>query len=131
MDKLLWREDLATGFADIDGDHKELFGYLNVLENSIKDKKGHEMSRGILGGLFDYARYHFAREEEIFTKHKEYTLCSFHLEEHRYFVAELEKFTEFLSSGTDRSGEIAAFLSKWLVRHIMTVDKTFFQSHAK
>jgi len=131
MDKILWREDLSTGFAEIDADHKALFDYLEVLEAALTDKQGREMSRGVLGGLFDYARNHFAREEAIFTKQEGYTLSAVHLAEHRNFVAEIEKFSEQLSSDADVSGKMAAFLSKWLVRHIMTIDKVFFKTFPK
>jgi hemerythrin-like metal-binding protein len=131
MDKLAWRDDLATGFGDIDADHKSLFDYLDVLETAVKDERGHEMSKGVLGGLVEYARHHFAREEAIFTKHEAYTISALHVQEHRQFVAEIEKFGELLAADIDISADMVAFLSKWLVRHIMTVDKVFFDSVQK
>lgn len=130
MDKLGWSDRLSTGFAAIDEDHKTLFEYLRTLEAAVGDHGGREMARGILGGLRDYAKYHFEREEAIFTQHHGYKLIDFHLEQHRQFARQMETFEEQLSSDADISGEMVAYLSKWLVRHIMTEDKVFFDSYA-
>jgi hemerythrin len=129
MDKLGWSDKLSTGLAEIDDDHKTLFDYLYALEVAVRDHKGGEMARGILGGLRDYAKYHFNREEAIFTKHQGYKLVAFHLEQHRQFAVQMEKFEEQLSASIDVSAEMVAYLSKWLVRHIMTEDKVFFDSY--
>jgi len=126
MDILGWDDKLSTGFAEIDADHKSLFDYINVLEAAVSERRGREMSKGVLGALLDYAKYHFAREEAIFTKEPGYNGVAAHLEQHRKFVAEMEKYNESLSSEVDVSADMAAFLSEWLVRHIMTVDKAFF-----
>ena len=131
MDILGWNDKLSTGFAEIDSDHKSLFDYINVLEAAVSERRGREMSRGVLGGLLDYAKYHFAREEAIFTKQEGYRGVAAHLDEHRKFVAEMEKYTEALSSEVDISADMAVFLSEWLVRHIMTVDKAFFATIGK
>ena len=131
MDILGWDETLSTGFAEIDSDHNSLFDYINVLEAAVSERRGREMSRGVLGGLMDYAKYHFAREEEIFTKRAGYRGVAAHLEQHRSFVAELEKFNDTLTAEGDISADMAVFLSEWLVRHIMTVDKAFFATLGK
>ncbi|OAN45514.1 hypothetical protein A6A04_20865 [Paramagnetospirillum marisnigri] len=87
------------------------------------------MARGILGGLSDYTKYHFDREEAIFTKYHGYELKAFHFEQHRQFVKQMGSFEEQLNSNADISAEMAAYLSKWLVRHIMTEDKVFFDAY--
>ena len=126
MEALAWRADLATGFPEIDSDHKSLFDYLDVLEAAVRDNQGREKSKAVLDGLLDYTKSHFAREEAIFTKQPGYSLCAIHLQQHQHFVTELEKFRDQLSNDADISSDMAAFLSKWLTRHIMTVDKVFF-----
>jgi len=131
MDILGWNDNLSTGFAEIDADHKSLFDYINVLENAVSERRGREMSKGVLGALLDYAKYHFSREEAIFTKAPGYQNVADHLEQHRKFVAEMEKYSESLSSEVDVSADMAVFLSEWLVRHIMTVDKAFFATVSK
>jgi hemerythrin len=130
MDKLGWSDKLSTGFVEIDDDHKTLFDYLHALESAVLGHKGHEMARGILGGLRDYAKYHFDREEAIFTKHQGYALAAFHMEQHRQFAAQMANFEEQLSAEIDVSAEMVAYLSKWLVRHIMTEDKVFFDGYS-
>lgn len=130
MDRLGWSDKLSTGFAEIDEDHKTLFDYLHALEVAFRDHKASEMAKGILGGLRDYAKYHFDREEAIFTKHEGYKLVAFHLEQHRQFAAQMETFEEQLSADIDVSAEMVFFLSKWLVRHIMTEDKVFFDTYS-
>jgi len=131
MDILGWDDKLSTGFAEIDSDHKSLFDYINVLEAAVGERRGLEMSKGVLGGLIDYAKYHFAREEAIFTKQEGYKGVDAHLAQHRQFVAEVEKYSDSLSSDVDISDDMAHFLSEWLVRHIMTVDKAFFSAFRK
>src|SRR3990172_2677209 len=59
-----WTEKLATGISTIDSQHKELFKRINNLVTAIKQRRCKTEIDGTIKFLDDYARVHFAEEEQ-------------------------------------------------------------------
>jgi hemerythrin len=124
---LTWRPELAVGHPDIDADHKRLIAIINdferMVENSPKERALHE----VLVSLHDYARVHFAREEELQAA-AGYSGLERHRREHqallhsvkemasRHFVVRTQPIT---AESLDTLGH---FLRRWLVDHIIKSD---------
>jgi hemerythrin len=118
-----WDEGLVTGYDAIDADHKGLFACITELEAAVLEQKGRDVARPVLQRLIDYARSHFAREEGILAELVDADRLRKHKEQHLVFIRRIDVYVDLLATGGDCSGDMCAFLSGWLVHHIMTVDK--------
>ena len=63
-----WTPQLETGIALIDEQHHRLVGMLNRLAQQHAQGTSPEDIQTILGGLADYADYHFKYEESVWQK---------------------------------------------------------------
>ena len=57
-----WDEKLATGNAQIDAEHKQLFALAAGLHKAILEAHGHDVIGALLGKLISYTAGHFAHE---------------------------------------------------------------------
>jgi len=67
MPFMVWNDQLSVSIEAIDTDHKQLVAILNELYDAIHAGHGREAVTEIIERLVDYTRYHFAREEELFS----------------------------------------------------------------
>jgi hemerythrin len=68
---IAWTEDLETGHADIDNQHKQLVETINSLLNAYMNSKGHDEIKRTMKFMVNYASEHFSQEEEL-QKQSEY-----------------------------------------------------------
>ena len=124
---LLWREEMAVGQADIDGDHRQLIAIINDFMNMVRRLPGDRVLHETLLGLHDYAAMHFQREEAI-QQACRFPLCEPHKREHQNLLTEIrtmarsyfiDKTREVTKESLD---ETAQFLRHWLVDHIIKSD---------
>jgi two-component system NtrC family sensor kinase len=130
MDKVLWNDQLNTGFDRVDDQHRRLMDVLNRLIGMSEP--------GRAGGLPDvalavrdlggYVRQHF--DDEI--RMMQDTRCDLrhvmmHAREHEHFVRHLSMFEESMNepggTSAEKAAELGRFLAKWLWRHILVVDQ--------
>jgi len=124
---LTWRDELAVGHPDIDGDHKRLIAIINDFEKLVdcipKERALHE----VLVNLHDYAGFHFAREEAIQAA-VAYPHVEAHKREHQVLLARIKEmasryFVKRTEPITKETLDAAAeFLRRWLVDHIIRND---------
>lgn len=119
--ELVWNDDLSTGLAIIDADHKTLVGLVNeVSDHSIT----HKEIDSVLGELLDYTRYHFKREEAVM-KACNYAGVTQHAQSHKMLAMRVNELAETWRN--DKNPEtifqLLTFLRTWLVQHIMEEDK--------
>jgi len=120
-----WTEDLATGVAEIDGQHKELFSRVNGLLEACNQKKGKEEIGRFLGFLEDYVIQHFTAEEKKMTE-LSYPGLSGHKAEHLEFTKKIVTIKkEFLEFGAEIHVVLMSVRASgdWLVSHIKKTDK--------
>ena len=119
-----WDETLATGFKEIDRHHQILLERLELLIDQMRQGKGRQEIDKTIQFLGDYARMHFAMEEQ----YMEQVHCPAALlnkaQHHRF----LENFNR-LSARIRQEGnntalvlEVQRTLSDWVVNHILEID---------
>ena len=124
---LLWREEMAVGQADIDGDHRQLIAIINDFTKMAERLPGNRVLHETLLGLHDYTAMHFQREEAIqiachFPRHEA------HKREHQELLTEVETMARgyFILKSREVTkeslSETATFLRHWLVDHIIKSD---------
>ncbi len=122
---LEWTEELETGVAEIDNQHKELFRRINMLRDAAKEGKGRDAIDEIFDFLGQYVIEHFSSEEKLMQQY-EYPEADVHIRQHRYFIESYQKLKKDLHDSGQRLLifiETNAFLGKWWMDHISKVDK--------
>ncbi|MDR1159250.1 MAG: bacteriohemerythrin, partial [Syntrophomonadaceae bacterium] len=66
----VWTDDLATGNALIDAQHKQLITAVNNLMEACSSGKGRAALDGTLSFLIEYTGKHFADEEKLQQQYK-------------------------------------------------------------
>jgi len=122
---IIWTEDLSTGVAEIDEQHKDLFRQLNDLLQACSQKKGKEEIGRFVGFLSDYVILHFATEEREMIAHN-YPGMAEHKNEHEQFKLKIDGLKmDFFEHGASIDVVLmAARMSyDWLQQHIKRTDK--------
>lgn len=120
-----WTEDLATGIALIDEQHKGIFDMLNTLLNAMDRGKGRKIVERVLGFLENYINTHFHDEEVLMVRHN-YKGYASHKAEHAQFrkdFGQLKK--EFTHEGATLYMVVQTEqkMVDWLMNHIKLEDK--------
>lgn len=122
---LAWTEDLATGIALIDEEHKECFVKADQLFEAGKKGKGKEEVGKMLLFLDEYTRKHF-KDEEDYMLRLGYPGYAEQKQMHDQFIEQLKKLRqEYDQSG----GNLLVILNAnqmvidWLIQHISVADK--------
>jgi len=121
MAQFSWTDDLYTGNALIDGDHRELIRLINALFKAMDAGHGGGMSKA-MHELIAYTGEHFAREEAEMER-VQYVAALAHRTEHAKLIRQVAELEQMLDSGARINvPAVAAFLSEWLRHHILAAD---------
>jgi hemerythrin len=125
---LAWRDDFATGVAEIDEQHMILVHTLNEAAVKLKHDTSQETLEQITQDLLSYALYHFETEEELMQQYgyadATGDAADQHLSQHRAFSAKVVSVRDGLKSGMKiTASDLLDFLNNWLVNHILNTDK--------
>ena len=129
---IFWRPQFRIGQDDIDADHRYLILLINTVELVLRFPDDPCNVDLALTELRRYAETHFEREERIQIAYG-YLHLDQHKREHRALLAEIDVLAQRIRATLDdpdggvegvkaQSGEITAFLRKWLVDHVMKAD---------
>ena len=124
---VLFTDDLLTGNATIDVQHKGLFDQMDKILDSVIAGKSRQEIYKLIQFLEDYTASHFKAEEALMKSH-EYKDISFHQAQHERFTRELSKYKKQLDTNKPELKQISVILSslqEWLVDHVMQEDKGF------
>lgn len=128
MPKIQWDETYSVGVGKFDDQHKVLFGYINELYDSMRNKDNRETVAAIIEKLMNYTMTHFF-EEEIELYKNEYPNYEKHKDAHDKLVAQVREFYVRFHAGHISSMrlsiEIIAVLTEWLQKHILSVDRMY------
>lgn len=125
MPIIRWREEYSVGVARFDDDHKHLVFLINEVYSGLRQQQAESLIRPVIESLIQYTREHFAREEAAMasTFYPEYQM---HCLQHQMLIAQVVSLQQKLSAGQTASGEeLYAFLSSWLIDHIIGVDQKY------
>jgi hemerythrin len=120
---LQWTQALATGIAEIDEQHQELFRRIDRLLDASIAGDGIEVTR-MLGFLREYVEHHFAAEER-FMEEQRYPGLRGHRAEHVQLLEQVRVLdVEHRASGSSpaTAAGMHRLLSDWLRTHIGLSD---------
>ncbi len=126
MKRIKWTEQLATGFDDIDEQHRHLLGVLDSLAQRTETGAALRTDEleSVVVELGEYARHHFDAEVRMMLE----SCCDLrhmqkHVREHEGFVRHISLVREAIDdSRCDEGTELARYLGEWFTRHIAGSD---------
>ena len=115
---------MATGFPEIDGQHKEWIRRVNEFDDAVINRKGQEAIQNTLDFLNQYSETHFAGEEALMAQHKspiQKQNRAAH-DEFRGKLAEIQSWVKNEGATSVEVVELKDIVEQWLVNHICTID---------
>ena len=122
-----WTQTYSVNIAELDRQHQGLFLIISRLNDAMEAGQGVSVMDGVLAELLEYAKNHFAAEEDLMEKHR-FPGRSAHQLEHQAFGRTITHYLEDYRAG--KLGAPAAlllFLRSWLRQHILKSDKAYSQ----
>ncbi len=123
---LQWNDNLASGSAEIDSQHKELFMRVNALLKEFETgSAGREEISRIVQYLTEYVEFHFGTEEKHMDRYA-YSNASAHKAQHAQFVKTFLRLKErmLLEGINPKLAEDTKQLAvDWLLSHIKYSDR--------
>ena len=125
MARFQWDDSCKVGVSEFDEQHRNLFDYVNRLNDSMQQGKGREILAELIESLIAYTKVHFDNEEKKMKEHG-YPGLELHAEEHDELKEKVLAFQEEFNSGKVMiSVQIMQFLKDWILSHIMFTDKQY------
>ncbi len=123
MEHILWTDDLHTGNALIDGDHRKLIALLNALFDALAKGQANDIVGRHMHELVAYTREHFGREEAEMRR-TGYVAALAHHSEHAKLIDQVVELQATIDAGGKLNAPaLIEFLTEWLRHHILTADK--------
>ena len=126
IDIFPWNDHFDTGISTIDAQHRKLVELLNTLAGHVAYLTDLPQLNGIIDALLDYTAYHVQAEEAIWAQHLPGDASVVeHMEVHAGFVRTVLslKDEQAVKPAEQIVQDALAFLSRWLVSHIIETDK--------
>ena len=119
-----WTPQLETGIARIDEQHHRLVSMLNRLAQQHAQGASSDDIQTILGGLADYADYHFKCEESVWQSALPGDIwLDQHVRTHQGFFEHITQLSRGARPFNELLGDLFPFLVQWLAQHILEDDK--------
>jgi len=122
-----WDEQrYSVGICKMDSQHRQLVDLLNAL-HSPNNTKDQDLIDRALKALIAYTKQHFVDEERILKK-LNYPRLEGHHEQHQNFIETLNGLRnsyEKTGKSVEMIQQLTAFLSEWLMNHILVEDRAY------
>lgn len=118
-----WSPSLSVGIDVIDGQHRRIIDYLNELD-TVRRSNDRDKVYGVLLGMVDYTRTHFAFEEDLM-RQAGYPLTEAHKRVHDAFMSHIDNYVAQHESGKDVTRKLTSELQIWLTNHIQNDDRDY------
>jgi len=120
-----WTPDFSVSVQRFDNDHKKLISLVNTLNQAMTEGRGRAVVEATLNELTDYAKRHFAGEEEAM-KRANYPGLEAHVAEHRALAEQVGKYlAEWKKNASTSPVDLLFFLRGWLEKHILHSDRLY------
>lgn len=123
-----WEESMSVGDDVLDAQHKRLLSQINkVLDAIVFGVEAKDVQDNMISFLNQYIEEHLSYEEEYMRKIN-YPDILQHIQKHRNFILNYDKFKEKFDIGEDRAElitEIEQCISSWWLEHIGKEDKKY------
>ncbi len=124
-DLFRWSDGFSIGLQKVDEQHATLVGILNQLARHHTGNVADEDLLRVFDELVSYTVYHFATEEALmdeFRVAERHSLA--HRRAHQEFVEQaLAARRDAEKSPREVTGNLLAFLTNWLIQHILGMDR--------
>lgn len=115
-----WAQKLSVGIAEIDKQHQRMIGIYNLIVSVGITGERKKMAE-LLEELGNETFAHFQYEETLMLE-AGYEQIREHKEEHSKLLNELGEQVDDWRSRRISASELARFMYRWLMRHIVTTD---------
>ncbi|MDZ4202221.1 MAG: bacteriohemerythrin [Gallionella sp.] len=127
-DLIVWNDDLVTGVAEIDEQHRILVNSINEANVRLTSGANAEILDQITRDLLSYALYHFETEEGLMQEFNyaeaKAEESDAHMQQHRAFSSKVVAVRNGIKEGKLISREdLLSFLNGWLINHIQNTDQ--------
>jgi hemerythrin-like metal-binding protein len=120
-----WSDRLSVQISSIDEQHKKLVSLVNQAHTALVEGQGNQVVGDIFAELIDYTKYHFAYEEELFSRHG-YEETAQHITQHKLLTSRVAAYQQDFNAGKEINVfDVLAFLVDWLQDHIVGSDKKY------
>jgi len=115
----------SVGVKQFDDEHKELVRLINELHAAMKSGRGRDVMGPTLSSLTRYVKFHFAREEELMSRHG-YPGLATQRQQHDGFTKRLADYQKNFDDGSiGITVDLLQFLQSWLIDHILRTDRQY------
>ena len=83
MTLMTWNDEMSVGVKELDDDHKQLIGMLNMAQETLSSARSREALEEVLDRLVEVTKVHFAHEETLFDR-TGFPGAEAHRREHRH-----------------------------------------------
>lgn len=119
-----WNDNFSVNVKLFDEQHRKLIGMINALHDAYSKTNDARADSAVVEEMFRYAASHFETEEKYMNMYG-YAGMPEHKAEHIKFIEKTFGFKKSIREGRAVSVNILMFLMKWLLNHIMVVDKKY------
>ena len=121
----IWRDAFSIGVAQVDLGHRRLVAIANEIMGCLQGNADSDALVECFGALEDFARHHFASEENKMQVHG-YPGASAHRKKHAELQAQVSDYSRAALRGDtpDKAG-FQYFFETWLTRHILREDRKY------
>jgi hemerythrin-like metal-binding protein len=119
-----WDDKYSTGNIEIDNQHKQIFAYLDELEEHIENGASQEWVEQFMSAVGLFTRSHFCYEEMCMRKAKCAVASQNKIQHSKLLAAFAAAKKRFERDGVSDEflDQLRKFLTSWLVNHIMKID---------
>lgn len=121
MGYIVWKDGFNIGVEEMDEQHKLFAGYINELYDAMQAGDTEAVVVPILDKLTDYSQTHFTDEENLL-KSINYPMLETQIQQHAYFISELEFLKSSYLNKTQTAQNMLLVVKDWLLHHITTED---------
>lgn len=122
--KIVWSSEYEIGIPVIDNQHKRIVEYINAVHDLQGRRDAEDQLRAVLHNLVDYTLSHFAFEESLMEE-AGYIDLTDHRLAHQAFARQIEHLRKRFTQGNEVASELAGVLQSWLLKHILTDDRSY------
>lgn len=120
-----WTDQLRVNNARMDEQHQQIVAAINTVYRHLRKNADSATLNESLEALFRMTEAHFQEEQALFSA-TGYPESDAHIETHAAIIEQLQSFQEKIRQGEENvSEEMMVFFKDWLLKHIMSVDRTY------
>ena len=119
-----WKDCYKIDVPEIDEQHKKFLDLVNDAQIKLDSSESGDFD-SIINALEEYAKYHFAFEEELFEKSNFPDLTQ-HKQEHKQFIDKVRQLRlDFEYTNPLVAKKTIDFMCKWFISHIIKNDRKY------